>query len=79
MQRGVELSIYLVAKAEDIAGAIDAAKRSGAVALNALSGTLLFNNRRLIRPRVAALGLPTIWQWPAEAEEGDLIAYGSRL
>jgi putative ABC transport system substrate-binding protein len=44
-----------------------------------LSGTLLFNNRQLIMRRVAALGLPAIWQWPAEAEEGGLIAYGSRL
>jgi putative ABC transport system substrate-binding protein len=77
--RGVELSIYQVAKAEDIAGAIDMAKRSAAAALNVLSGTLLFNNRQLIMRRVAALGLPAIWQWPAEAEEGGLIAYGSRL
>jgi putative ABC transport system substrate-binding protein len=77
--RGVELSIYQVAKAEDIAGAIDMAKRSAVAALNVLSGTLLFNNRQLIMRRVAALGLPAIWQWPAEAEEGGLIAYGSRL
>lgn len=76
---GVELSIYRVAKADEIAPAIDAAKSSGAAALNVLSGTLLFNNRRIILPRVAALGLPTMWQWPSEAEEGGLIAYGSRL
>ena len=77
--RGVALSIYRAAKAEDIAGAIDAAKSSGEEALNVLSGTLLFNNRQLILRRVAALGLPAIWQWPSEAEEGGLIAYGSRL
>jgi putative ABC transport system substrate-binding protein len=77
--RGVELSVYQVANAEDIAGAIDMAKRSAAAALNVLSGTLLFNNRQLIMRRVATLGLPAIWQWPAEAEEGGLIAYGSRL
>jgi ABC-type uncharacterized transport system substrate-binding protein len=32
--RGVDLSIYRVAKADEIAGAIDAAKSSGATALN---------------------------------------------
>ncbi len=77
--RGVELSIHGATKADEIPGAIDAAKASGAQALNVLAGTLLFNNRQMILPRVAALGLPTIWQWPAEAEEGGLIAYGSRL
>lgn len=77
--RGIALSIYRVAKAEDIPGALDAAKSSGAEALNVLSGTLLFNNRQLILPRVVTLGLPAIWQWPAEAEEGGLIGYGARL
>jgi ABC-type uncharacterized transport system substrate-binding protein len=77
--RGVELSICGVAKAEDITGAIGTAKRSAAAALNVLSGTLLFNNRQLILRHVAALGLPTVWQWPAVAEEGGLMAYGPRL
>ena len=39
----------------------------------------MFNNRAIILPRVAALGLPTIWQWPSVAEEGGLIAYGPHL
>ena len=68
-----------MARADEIAPAINAAKSSGAAALNVLSGTLLFNNRAIILPRVAALGLPTIWQWPSVAEEGGLIAYGPRL
>ena len=76
--RGVELSIYPVARGDEIGGAIDAAKSSGGAALNVLGGTLL-NNRGIIMRRVEALGLPTIWQWPSEAEEGGLIAYGSRL
>ena len=68
-----------MARADEIAPAINAAKSSGAAALNVLSGTLLFNNRAIILPRVAALGLPTIWQWPSVAEEGGLIAYGPHL
>ena len=46
--RGVELSIYRVAKAEEIAGAIDAAKASGATALNVLASAMLYNNRQII-------------------------------
>ena len=77
--RGVDLSIYRVAKADEIAGAIDAAKSSGAAALNVLAGTLLYNNRRIILPRVAALGLPAIYQFPTMAEEGGLMGYGTSL
>jgi putative tryptophan/tyrosine transport system substrate-binding protein len=77
--RGVELSIYRVTKAEEIAGAIDAAKASGATALNVLAAAMLYNNRHIILPRVAALGLPAIYQFPVVAEEGGLIGYGSSL
>ena len=77
--RGVELSIYQVAKVEEIAGAIDAAKTSGAAALNVLASAMLYNNRQIILPRVAALGLPAIYQFPVVAEEGGLIGYGSSL
>jgi putative ABC transport system substrate-binding protein len=76
---GVELSIYRVAKVEEIAGAIDAAKTSGAAALNVLASAMLYNNRQIILPRVAALGLPAIYQFPVVAEEGGLIGYGSSL
>jgi putative tryptophan/tyrosine transport system substrate-binding protein len=58
---------------------IDAAKSSGAAALNVLAGTLLYNNRQIILPRVAALGLPAIYQFPTMAEEGGLMGYGTRL
>ena len=77
--RGVELLIYQVTKAEEIVGAIDAAKSSGAKALNVLASAFLHNNRQIILPRVAVLGLPTIYQFPATAEEGGFIAYGSGL
>jgi putative ABC transport system substrate-binding protein len=76
---GAELSIYRVAKAEEIASAIDEAKKSGAGAVNVLASTLLFNNRQLILPRVAALTLPAIYQWPPLVNEGGLIGYGPRL
>ena len=77
--RGVELSIHRIARAEEIAAAIDAAKASGAAALNVLSSPILFSNRQIIMQRVAALRLPAIYQFPEEAEEGGFIAYGPRI
>ena len=78
-ERGVDSSIYGIKKPEEIAGAIDAAKNSGAQALNVLASAMLYNNRQLILPRVAARGLPTIYQWPTVGEEGGFIGYGPRL
>jgi putative ABC transport system substrate-binding protein len=77
--RGVELLIYRVTKPEEIAGAIDTAKSSGATALNVLSTPLLFNNRQIILQRVATLRLPTIYQSPEASEDGGLIGYGPRI
>jgi putative tryptophan/tyrosine transport system substrate-binding protein len=77
--RDVEVSIYRVANAEEITAAIDAAKASGAAALNVLSSPFLYGNRQLILERAAALRLPAIYQWPEEAEEGGLIAYGPSI
>jgi putative tryptophan/tyrosine transport system substrate-binding protein len=77
--RGVELSIYRIASAEEITSAIDAAKASSAAALNVLSSPLLFGNRQIVMQRVAELRLPAIYEWPEAAEEGGFVAYGPRV
>ncbi len=77
--RGVDLLICQATKPEEVAGAIETAKNSGAEALNVLSSGLLFNGRQIIMERVGALRIPTIYQWPTESEEGGLVAYGPRL
>jgi putative tryptophan/tyrosine transport system substrate-binding protein len=77
--RGVELSVHWIARPEEIAPAIEAAKASGAGALNVLASSLLFNNRTIILDRVAALRLPAVYQWPEMAEEGGLLGYGPRI
>ena len=74
--RGAELSVYKVSEAEEIAGAIDKAKSSGAEALNVLASPFLFNHRAAIREKVTTLSLPTMYQVPNIAQEGGLIAYG---
>jgi putative ABC transport system substrate-binding protein len=74
--RGVTLSIHRVARREEIANAIDAAKAADAGGLNVLASALLFNNRTIIFDRVATLRLPAVYQWPEMAEQGGLIGYG---
>jgi putative ABC transport system substrate-binding protein len=81
--RGVELSVFGVNGPEEIASAIDAAKASGAEALNFLA-TPLFSlpgtrNNRLVMERVAAVRLPAIFQWPETAEAGAFAGYGPRF
>jgi putative ABC transport system substrate-binding protein len=61
------------------AAAIDAAKASGATALNVLSSPILYTNRRLIVDRVAAVRMPAIYQFPEQAEEGGFIGYGPNI
>jgi putative ABC transport system substrate-binding protein len=77
--RSVELSIHRIARAEEIAAAIDAAKARGATALNVLASPVLFGNRQIVMQRVAALRLPAIYQFPEVAQEGGFVAYGPRL
>ena len=81
--RGVELSVFGVNGPEEIASAIDAAKASGAEALNFLA-TPLFSlpgtrNNQIVMERIATLRLPAIFQWPETAEAGALAGYGPRF
>jgi putative tryptophan/tyrosine transport system substrate-binding protein len=77
--RGRKFSVNLVTTVEDVPGAIEAVKSSGADALNVLASPLLFNSRNIILPRVAALGLPTIYEWAEVGDQGGFLAYGPRL
>jgi putative ABC transport system substrate-binding protein len=77
--RNVGLSIHQIAEPKEIPTAIDAAKRSGAEALNILASPTFYGGRQIILQRVATLYLPTIYQFPEEAEEGGFVAYGPRV
>jgi putative ABC transport system substrate-binding protein len=74
----VELSVFGVARFEDILAATDGMKTSGVQAVNVLAASLLSTNRRLIIERMTTLRLPAIYQWPDMAEEGGFAAYGPR-
>ena len=74
--RNIDLSIHQIAEPGEIPAAIDAAKTSGAAALNVLASPTLYASRQIIIQRVAALRLPAIYQFPDEADEGGFVAYG---
>ena len=76
---GIELLIFGVAQPEQIKSAIDAAKASGAQAVNVLASPFLSGHHRLIIERMAALRLPAIYQFPELADAGGFAAYGPRL
>jgi putative tryptophan/tyrosine transport system substrate-binding protein len=77
--RNVELSIYRIARPEEIAAALDMARAAGATALNVLASPMLFANAQPIMQRASALGLPAIYQWAEMAEAGGFAAYGPRI
>jgi putative tryptophan/tyrosine transport system substrate-binding protein len=77
--RNVELSLHRIAKPEDIVAAIDAAKESGAAALNVLASPVLYASRQVVMQRAAALHLPAMYQFAEVAEEGGFAAYGPRI
>jgi putative ABC transport system substrate-binding protein len=77
---GIEVLHIGVARVEEVVTAIDAAKASGAQAVNFLA-TPLFSipgtrGNGDVLDRVAELHLPAIYQWPETAEGGGLIGYG---
>ncbi len=81
--RGIDLAIFGVSEPVGIASAIDAAKASGAEALNFLA-TPLFSvpgsrNNQIVMERIAATRLPSIFQWPETAEVGAVLGYGPRF
>jgi len=49
------------------------ASMQGAGALNVLSSSMLFLNRRVIIERAAGLRLPAVSQWPDTAEGGGAV------
>jgi putative tryptophan/tyrosine transport system substrate-binding protein len=81
--RGVELSVFGVNQSDEIISAIDAAKASGAEALNflaaALFATVGSRNNRVVMERISTVRLPAIFQWPEIAEAGALLGYGPRF
>jgi putative ABC transport system substrate-binding protein len=77
--RSLKLSFFTLSKPEEFGPAIHAAKADGAEAINFLAAPLFSVHRRAVFEAVNAMRLPAIYQWPEMAEDGGLVAYGSRL
>jgi putative tryptophan/tyrosine transport system substrate-binding protein len=76
--RGIEVLVRGVAKRGDVIAAINDVKASGAQAINFLSTPMFSVNSADFIRQVTSLRLPSIYQWPEDAEDGALIAYGPR-
>ena len=75
----MELSIHPAETRQGIVPAIDAARASGAQALNVFASALLNANRKLIIEQSALARLPAIYQFPEHCADGGLAGYGTRL
>ena len=78
-RRGVELSVFGVARSDEVVPAIEAAKAAGTQALNLLATPLFTVDSRSFIERISALRLPAMHQWPEVAEDGGLLGYGPRF
>ena len=73
--RGVDLIVETVGTSAEIVPAIDAAKATGAAALNFLASPLVTPVRLSVYQHMAALRLPAMYQWPDFARDGGLAGY----
>jgi putative ABC transport system substrate-binding protein len=76
---GVEALVRGVAKRDDVISAINDVKASGAQAINFLATPVFSVNAAEFIRQVMTLRLPSIYQWPENAEDGALIGYGPRF
>jgi len=76
---GVEALVRGVAKRDDVISSINDVKASGAQAINFLATPMFSINAADFIRQVTTLRLPSIYQWPEDAEDGALIAYGPRF
>jgi putative ABC transport system substrate-binding protein len=71
--RGIEVLVRGVAKRGDVIAAINDVKASGAQAINFLSTPMFSVNAADFIRQVTSLRLPSIYQWPEDAEDGALL------
>lgn len=77
--RGLDLSIYRAASAEDIDPAIGAAQTAGVQSIDVMASALFNANRARLIARIAEAKLPAMYQWPEYGQDGALISYGPSL
>lgn len=76
--RGIEPLVRRVGKRDEVIAAIKDVKAAGAQGINFLATPLFSVNAASFIDQVKDLRLASIYQWPEDAEEGALSAYGPR-
>jgi putative ABC transport system substrate-binding protein len=76
---GLTLEEAVISSPDEIDRALRSAARRGVAGINVLSSAFLFALRQRIIDAAATSGLPTMFQWPENADEGSLLAYGPSL
>jgi len=74
----LELVWFGADRPEELSRALDALTAARVEAVNVLASPLLNLWRFQIIERMRYARLPTVYQWPESAEDGGLLAYGSR-
>jgi putative tryptophan/tyrosine transport system substrate-binding protein len=77
--RGVEVLARSVVKKDDVISTIREVKASGAQAINFLATPMFSLDNADLIEEVTTSHLPSIYQWPEDAEGGALLAYGPRF
>jgi putative tryptophan/tyrosine transport system substrate-binding protein len=77
--RGLEVLARSVVKKDDAISAIREVRASGAQAINFLATPMFSINNADVIDEVTTSRLPSIYQWPEDAEGGALLAYGPRF
>src|SRR5262249_3047585 len=75
----LKLQVLEVHRADDLAGAFQAARNAQAEALNVFSSPVLASLPREIIGFAAEFRLPAIYQWREHVEAGGLVSYGPGL
>ena len=78
-RRGVELSVFGVARREEVLPAMDAAKAGGRASAQSAGEPAVHGRPRDFIERIVSLRLPAMHQWPEVAEDGGLMGYGPRF
>jgi len=76
--RGVEALVRGVAKRDEVMPAIKDVQAAGAQAINFLATPMFSVDAAAFIAQVRALRLASVYQWPEDADDGALIAYGPR-
>jgi putative tryptophan/tyrosine transport system substrate-binding protein len=76
--RGVEALVRGVAKRDEVIPAIKDVQAAGAQAINFLATPIFSVDAAAFIAEVRASRLASIYQWPEDAEDGALVAYGPR-